>query len=152
MNDSTLADGLGEYDPWVEIWNGHSTNVELGGVHLTDSSDIPFRWSLPDTTLPPGGIFSFGQTEIPLLVGAVACALPLNGSGGYTGPFINWRAGDPRFAFDTVTYGPQQSDVSYARQPDGGDWTKIPRRLQGCLTIEARPARLALRPHDRPLV
>ncbi|MBN1669864.1 MAG: lamin tail domain-containing protein [Kiritimatiellae bacterium] len=47
-NDSGLKDGDGDYSDWIELWNAGSTNVNLGGWQLRDSSD---RWTFPNVTL-----------------------------------------------------------------------------------------------------
>lgn len=54
-NRAGLADGAGEREPWVELYNGGTTPVSLAGFHLTDSLAEPARWSFPaELTLAPG--------------------------------------------------------------------------------------------------
>ncbi|MDR2620757.1 MAG: lamin tail domain-containing protein, partial [Propionibacteriaceae bacterium] len=46
--------GLPEY---VELVNTGSESLELGNCYLSDTSARPFRWQLPETTLPPNERF-----------------------------------------------------------------------------------------------
>ena len=45
----------GERPDWVEIANDGPTAVSLAGFGLSDDPQDPFRWILPDLTLPPDG-------------------------------------------------------------------------------------------------
>jgi hypothetical protein len=66
-NDSTLADGDGNYSDWIEIYNPTSTTIDLAGWHLTDDSNNLDKWtfpSRPQSVLDPGEylvVFASGQ-------------------------------------------------------------------------------------------
>ena len=53
-NDNIIADEYGEYDDWIEIFNGDEEAVWLGDKYLSDNFDNPDKWLLPDITLDPG--------------------------------------------------------------------------------------------------
>lgn len=44
---SQVADGVGQYDDWVELYNPSSNPVDLSGAYLSDSRDQPTKWSFP---------------------------------------------------------------------------------------------------------
>ncbi len=55
-NGSTLADEDGDFEDWIELVNVGGEAVNLQGWGLSDDADDPFRWTFPDTVLPPGAI------------------------------------------------------------------------------------------------
>ena len=119
-NTHTVADEAGDYDGWIEIHNGSATlSWDLGGMYLTDDPSTPTGWRIPEgITLPPGGTALFwadGEpTEGPLHIG-----FSLSAAGGQIGLFDRDVFGNA--AVSTLTYGPQTSDVSEGRVPDGGE-------------------------------
>jgi hypothetical protein len=47
-NDTTIQDPDGEgYPDWIEIYNAGTTEIELGGMYLTDDADDPTKWMIP---------------------------------------------------------------------------------------------------------
>lgn len=53
-NDSTLADGYGDFTDWIEIHNPDSTAVNMLGYHLTDSVGNLDKWTFPNISIPAG--------------------------------------------------------------------------------------------------
>jgi hypothetical protein len=56
-NDSTVADGDGNYSDWIEIHNPTSEPIDLAGWHLTDNPTNLDKWtfpSSPQSILDPG--------------------------------------------------------------------------------------------------
>ncbi len=127
-NDTTLADEFGQYDDWIELWNGGPAAQSTLGLHLTDNFATPRRWAIPDTTLPAGGrllVWADGDT----LQGRWHASFGLAGDGEELGLYLLTAA---RGAFvDTVTFARQGADTSYARQPDGGSWVRDPTPTPG---------------------
>jgi hypothetical protein len=55
QNVTGLADGAGERDPWVELYNSSATAVDVGGMYLSDDPNQLQRWKIPaSTVLGPG--------------------------------------------------------------------------------------------------
>lgn len=52
-NTGTVADEDGDYEDWIEIYNGGSQSVNLSGYGLSDDPERPFRWVFPDITILP---------------------------------------------------------------------------------------------------
>ena len=49
---------FGDFSDFIEINNAGSNTVNLGGYHLSDSVDQPFKWQIPaGASVPPGGYF-----------------------------------------------------------------------------------------------
>jgi len=53
-NDSYIADEHGEFDDWIEVYNGGDVPVWLGDMFLSDNIDRPDKWQMPDHQLAPG--------------------------------------------------------------------------------------------------
>jgi len=54
-NASTLADNTGDFDPWIELHNGGSTNLSLDEFALSDAYDTLGKWTFPPgINLAPG--------------------------------------------------------------------------------------------------
>ena len=56
---AALPAGNGESYDWVEIKNISDTDVELSNYRLSDDDDDYFKYTLPETVLPAGGIAVF---------------------------------------------------------------------------------------------
>ncbi|WP_420454273.1 lamin tail domain-containing protein [Rubrivirga sp.] len=118
-NDTTVADEAGEFDDWVEVYNGSSEAVSLAGVFFTDDLTEPDKFALPDTTIAAGGYLLIwaddDEDQGPLHAsfklsadGEDAALYVADGAGGFT-------------LIDGVTFGAQETDVSYGRAMDGAD-------------------------------
>jgi len=51
-NVNAVADQDGEYDDWVELYNGNNFSVDLNGYHLSDNESNPTKWSFPSMSIP----------------------------------------------------------------------------------------------------
>ena len=117
-NDSTIADEFGEFDDWIEIYNGESESVWLGNKYLSDNLDNPDKWQLPQIDLPSNGfllIWADNDTD----QGDRHANFKLNKEGETIGIFDADTTGF--FPLDTLTFGMQRTDTSYGRILDGGN-------------------------------
>jgi hypothetical protein len=115
-NSTGLTDPSGEHDDWIEIINISGSMIGLKGRYLTDNLTRPNKWALPDTTLPPGGM-------------ALIWADDQGGQGRFHAPFKLDKAGEAVGIFDStadgfvvmdsLTFGQQETDISWGRHPDG---------------------------------
>jgi hypothetical protein len=122
LNRSTIADSAGEFEDWIELWNPGPDSVSTAGFHLSDDFGTP-DWALPDTTLPVGGYLLVWADSEPG-EGRWHANFGLNGTGDEAVLVYSMPVG---FALvDSVTFGAQQPDTSYARAPDGGAWIQDP--------------------------
>ena len=59
-----LADEFGEFEDWIELYNGGPASVNLQGWSLTDDSLVPQKWIFPSVTIAPDGflvVFASGN-------------------------------------------------------------------------------------------
>jgi len=128
-NRATAADEHGDYDDWVEIYNAGDKDIGMKVMYLTDDFGAPMKWPFPDTVLRAGGhllIWADGEpTEGPL-----HATFKLSAAGERLGLYVT--DGEHLYIVDTLTFGPQRTDTSYGRIPDGGEsWRFLSRPTPG---------------------
>jgi hypothetical protein len=65
-NVSALADEREEFEPWIELYNPASEDLDLSGYTLSDDFGERARWALPPVTIPGFQvltIFADGEPE-----------------------------------------------------------------------------------------
>ncbi|MEM6801159.1 MAG: lamin tail domain-containing protein [Bacteroidota bacterium] len=113
-NDSTVTDTAGDFDDWIELYNKGNAPIDLTGYYLSDKTDNPLKWQI-DTTFVL-------QADSYLIIWA--------DENGSQGPFhANFKlsaAGENIYLsdstgmlLDSVSFGPQTTDISMARKPNG---------------------------------
>jgi hypothetical protein len=127
-NRQVIADESGEYDDWIELYNGTGLPLNLGGLYLTDNLSIPCKYLIPThsadaTTIPAGGFLLFwadGQTD----QGILHLSFKLDKEGEQIG-LVQITDTDTVF-IDSLMYGDQTTDVSFGRFPDGSEtWQRF---------------------------
>jgi len=117
-NATTIADEYGEYDDWIEIYNGGPAAVWMGDKYLSDNLSDPQKFAFPDITLNPGAfllVWADGQPS----QGPLHTAYKLNKNGEEIGLFDNAASGFR--LLDAIVFGLQATDVSYGRITDGAN-------------------------------
>ncbi|HEX5222189.1 MAG TPA: lamin tail domain-containing protein [Verrucomicrobiae bacterium] len=56
-NDSTIRDNDGQFSDWIELYNGGSQSVSLGGWYLTDDAANLTKWRFPNGITMPAGSY-----------------------------------------------------------------------------------------------
>jgi len=116
-NSTTNTDEHGDYDDWVEVYNAEDVVVWLGDKYLTDNLSQPNKWQLPDAYIEPGAfqiIWADGEPE----QGPFHASFKLSKDGEDIGLFDADLG-----VIDEYIFGPQTTDISEGRLPDGGpDW------------------------------
>ena len=114
-NGQGARDPQGQTDDWIELHNTAEVPVDIGGMYLTDDPANPVRWRIPaGTSVAAGGyvlIWADGDT----------------GDDGLHANFKLTADGEAVALFETdgvaqidhVSFGPQMTDVSFGRYPDG---------------------------------
>ncbi len=117
-NDFTVADQDGEFDDWIELFNTTNADIDLTGFFLSDNPENLDKYDIPDgTIIPANGYLIIWADE----------------DGMQQGFHANFRIsadGEELFLLnsdtiiiDEITFGPQQTDISFARIPNGmGDF------------------------------
>ncbi len=55
INDHTIDDVNGDSSDWIELYNAGATDIDLGGMYLTDDPLVPTRRQLPSGLVVPAG-------------------------------------------------------------------------------------------------
>ncbi len=121
-NDTCFADEHGDYDDWIEIYNGGNIAGDIGGMYFTDdledlmNSQIPTTY--PDsTTIYPGEFLIIWADKEPEQGILHLDDVKLSGDGEQ----IGLTDVDGTTILDSLTFGVQTADISYGRLPDGTD-------------------------------
>ena len=114
-NDSTNVDESGEYDDWLEIYNGNANDVNLDWFYLTDNPDNLTKWVFPEGSVIPANGHMLIWCDEEQEQGLFHTNFKLSSNG----EFIALVAGDGFTIIDSMSFGPQTVDVSYGRVPDG---------------------------------
>ena len=117
-NQTVNQDEYGEYDDWMELYNAGNEPVWLGDKYLTDDLGNPDKWLMPDYTIQPEEFLLFWCDE-DQDQGPFHTNFKISADGEELGIFDNETTG---FAvIETITFGEQQEDISYGRDPDAGE-------------------------------
>lgn len=113
-NHHDYADGFGEHDDWVELYNNTEERVDLGGMFLTDDLDDPTRYKIPErtdkwTTIPPKGYALYWADGDPEQ-GGRHTNFRLKKKKGIVALFDR-----DTVLIDQIIYNMQEVDVSYGR-------------------------------------
>ena len=114
-NDVTVADEMGEFDDWVEIYNKGSVSINLNNYHLSDDISVLGKYTFPDVTLAPDEYFIVWADDDE------------EDQGDYNHATFNLSASgeelylsDQNFnILDQLIFGQQETDMGYARVPNG---------------------------------
>jgi parallel beta-helix repeat protein len=114
-------DEHGLFSDWIEIYNNSNNSVNLGGLYLSDKktnltlSKIPSTY--PDSvTITPYGFYVFRADAMPNL-GVNHADFELASAGEQV--VLSQKIGNQVVIIDSITYGPQTTDISYGRMRDG---------------------------------
>ncbi len=111
---SPWTDPAGEHDDWIELHNLNNTTVSLGGYYLSDNYLNPMKWQMPaGVSIPANGyLIIWSDDDIDQT--------------GLHAPFKLSRDGEVLMlskpdltVLDSVTFGYQETNLSYARIPNG---------------------------------
>ena len=122
-NDSVNADpDFGAYSDWIELFNAGAAAVDIGGWSLTDDLGSPSKWVFPaGASVGAGGFLLIWADREDTEGEALHASFALNKGGEQIGLYDAARV-----PVDTLTFGPQATDISYGRRPDGGDsWAEF---------------------------
>jgi hypothetical protein len=113
-----LADGVTPYaDDFIELFNPDPLPVALGGLFLTDTiAGTLDRHQITQLSFVAGGGFALFIADGDEDAGADHLDFQLAAEGGSIGLYHSDLS-----LIDCVTYGPQQTDISMGRRPNGAD-------------------------------
>ncbi len=111
-NQETKADNYDEYEDWIEIYNGEDFDVSLAGYYLTDNLANIQKWAFPAIILPAKDHLLIWADD-QLNQSGIHANFKLDKDGEQIGLFKGSAT------VDSITYGPQATDISYGRKSDG---------------------------------
>ena len=122
-NEAAIADPQGEYEDWIEIFNGSEDQIGLADYYLTDDWSLRDKWAFPDTMIEAGGFLMVWADEDSGDAGLHA-SFRLNREGEQIGLYL--IENETMFVVDEIEFGLQLEDVSYGRYPDGSEnWESL---------------------------
>ena len=128
-NDNTIADPQGDYDDWLELHNRTDSPIMLTGMYLSDKEDNPTKWQFPDgTEIPANGyliVWLDEDHDDETATEGIHANFKLSKS-GEVAMLVDTDANGNKI-LDSITFGEQETDVSFGRLPNGtGDFQVVP--------------------------
>jgi len=112
---STFADGAGDFEDWVELYNDSGAPLDVSGMYLSNDLSVAPTWQLPASTVIPAGghliVFCDDETS----EGPLHADFTLEAGGGELGLFDV----DGTTLLDFISWRPQKPGISYGRYNDG---------------------------------
>ncbi|NCC53000.1 MAG: hypothetical protein EOM20_17555, partial [Spartobacteria bacterium] len=120
VNSNTLQDGQGDYDPWIELYNAGTGDVDLATYYLSDDYNQLDKWPFP-----PGAVIVSNQFMIiwadgephETAGGEYHTSFILSPTNGYVA-LAQSNAGHT-VLIDYLPYSAVPGDQSYGDYPDG---------------------------------
>jgi len=120
-NSTGLTDEAGDYEDWIEFYNGGSEAVDLAGLFLADTLPVKKTWSFPaenaELTMiePEGHLVVIADNEPE--EGPLHANFRLSNEGEEI--TLMQKIGHDTVIVDQFNFGQQYRDVSIGRYPDG---------------------------------
>ncbi|MDR2962915.1 MAG: Ig-like domain-containing protein [Bacteroidales bacterium] len=121
-NNATIATEYGRYTDWFEIYNPGTASINIAGLYVSDNAAKPDKYQIPydnaaATTIAAKG-FLLLWADKDTYSGITHLPFKLSKDGGVI--LISQKKSDGSFiTIDQLTYGGQNTDISYGRYPDG---------------------------------
>ena len=127
-NETVLADGDGDFEDWIEIYNRSDATVNLTGWYLTDDDDLLTKWQFPSASLDAGDylvVFASQKHENPP-PGELHTNFRLDADGEYLA-LVEPDGATVAYAYDEfpeqledVSYGPADATTMWDTLIDSG--------------------------------
>jgi Lamin Tail Domain len=112
-NVNAVADQDGEFNDWVEIYNGSMASINLQGYFLTDNASNETKWAFPDISIAANG-YLIVWTDGDSLQSGVHTNFKLSADGEE----LTLYSPDT-ISLDFIKYGTQVSNATIGRFPNG---------------------------------
>jgi len=114
MNSTIQANGLGNFNDWIELYNTTNDTVLLDYLFISDDFSNSYKWQFPaGTKIPPNG-YSIIWADNDVFAGELHSRFALSGSGEQV--ILSYANGT---IIDSVTFPTQRTDITYGRYPNG---------------------------------
>ncbi|MHC1706325.1 MAG: CotH kinase family protein [Bacteroidales bacterium] len=114
LNNSWVQAPNGDYEDWIELYNTSQNTLALTNLYISDSYTNPMKFKFPDgqTLGPQSYLIVWADYDTTNPVG-------LHGGFKLSGGGERLILSYPGLVIDSVSFGQQAEDVSYARCPNG---------------------------------
>jgi hypothetical protein len=113
-NYNVIQDNAGEYDDWIELYNPSESSIDLGGMYLTDKPENLTKWQFPEGITIGAGEYLLIWCDEDQEQGDLHTNFALSANG----EFIGLTSSDGVIVIDSISFGPQKTDISCGRFPD----------------------------------
>ena len=114
QNNTTIADEVGDFEDWIELYNNNDFEVDLGGYYLTDTASSLVKWQIPAGTIIPANDYLIVWADNEAADGPMHASFKLAAEGESV------LLSNPNLLLvDQVTYDAQTVDMGLARVPNG---------------------------------
>ena len=113
-NLSVIADQSGEFDDWVELYNGGNNTVNLNGFYLSDNENDLTKWSFPNVSIQPNDYLIIWCDTAGTSQSGLHTTYRL--SADQEEVYLSDPSG---VVIDAVHFVNMNSDIAYARFPNG---------------------------------
>ncbi|MCH8546380.1 MAG: CotH kinase family protein [Cryomorphaceae bacterium] len=117
-NDTTIADSTNAYEDWIEIYNTSAASYDLSDHYLSDDPSNLTKYQIPTNTFLVAGSYLIFWASGDASRGLHHTNFRLSAS---QGEYVIITAPNGIDIIDSVSFGPQRTDVSYGRYPDGSN-------------------------------
>ena len=117
-NTETISDPQGNFNDWIELYNGGQKSVDLSRMYLTDNNQNLRKWPFPTHTKITGkGYLLIWLDEDGKSKSGLHANFKLS-KNGESVSLIDTDDNGNR-VWDNITFGKQKPNVALGRQPDG---------------------------------
>ena len=117
-NDAIIADEMGEFDDWFELYNPGDSTVDISYWWVTDDIDEPRKWSFPGGTIIPADGYLLVWADSDPEQGDLHTSFKLSADGEQLALFGSDFIGAE--LADVVSWSETPTDSSFGRYPNGG--------------------------------
>ena len=121
FNDKTNTDEYGEFNDWIELYNGTYESINVGGMYISDDAQNKTKFQIPDTdsvkTTTPSRNYLLMWADNDTTQGILHLGFKLSGAG----EAIILTDKDGITIIDSLTFLEQRTDFSMGRETDGAE-------------------------------
>lgn len=120
-NDKTNVDEYGDFDDWIELYNGTYESINVGGMYISDDLLNKTKYQIPETdslkTTIPSGNYLLLWADNDTTQGVLHMGFKLSGAG----EAIIFIHKDGSSIIDSMSFLEQRTDFSMGRETDGAE-------------------------------
>ncbi|MBI2968510.1 MAG: CotH kinase family protein [Bacteroidetes bacterium] len=114
VNGTTQANGLGNFNDWIELYNTTTDTILMDNLYLSDDAATPTKWQFPFGTKIFPNDYLMVWADDDILTGEHHSGFKLSGTGEQL--ILSYANGT---VIDSISFPTQSTDVTYGRYPNG---------------------------------